>query len=670
VPACFGLLLSAAAVAAEPDRLVQAIQALRSTVPHAAGQFGAVSPDDVAQAARAVDHAAAELGRAHLRSTPEQILSAIEHLATAKQQVDRLLDGVLDQRVEFAVIQDADSRRRAVRNYLRVTTQLIDLSGRLEYQLADAIGLAAFQFAGQPALRDELIDRLIVLRSGVGASIMSWALLDPPPNSPNRAQPTSTAGKAKLLAMISWSGRLDTLPVVARFLKSGTAPPELVISAAEAVRQLGLPQDPRPGGDSKLPPPAISAAELHRIVSGVDARRLNRDLAERRSELLSWLASRVKQGVEPDGYRLGRFEVRPGDWLLMRNSSPYNLFTELSPGLFTHVSVVALERGSDGIRRMVVVEVTERAARIPASNVESVLDVPLYWAFVRHEDAAAARSMGEVAATLIGNELEYDLGFDTARVAELRGQPLAGRKINTYCAGLPLLCAQETGLPREEFFPLVEAPAGGRMVENLSKIGIRLGDNFVSPTGSLFARRVQIIGRSEHVYAPGREIEQNIYDHFVSSFAQKTLVPTPTLFQSLRQSLAGASRSSPLLARALAAAAGVNPEMDLVAAAKTATVIETLMEVATSQSRQFLDALVAVRGDQPQALAAQGRTAQEIEQIKSLRQQHADLHQRVQQGQVSPREASDTLVAYYTAQGKREIDRRFFAAESTPPSSK
>jgi hypothetical protein len=51
----------------------------------------------------------------------------------------------------------------------------------------------------------------------------------------------------------------------------------------------------------------------------------------------------------------------------MRNPSPYNLFTDLSPGLFTHVGVITAETGSDGIRRMVVVDLPERGERMPVA---------------------------------------------------------------------------------------------------------------------------------------------------------------------------------------------------------------------------------------------------------------------------------------------------------------
>ena len=35
-----------------------------------------------------------------------------------------------------------------------------------------------------------------------------------------------------------------------------------------------------------------------------------------------------------------------------------------SPGLFTHVGVVAAERGTDGVRRFVIVDLPEREQRI------------------------------------------------------------------------------------------------------------------------------------------------------------------------------------------------------------------------------------------------------------------------------------------------------------------
>src|SRR6185312_2429499 len=93
----------------------------------------------------------------------------------------------------------------------------------------------------------------------------------------------------------------------------------------------------------------------------------------RRRELLGAREERVRAGFVGSGYRIGRFGVRAGEWVLMRNPSACNLFTALSPGLFTHVGVVALERGSDGIERMVLVDLPERGNRIPATNVETYL---------------------------------------------------------------------------------------------------------------------------------------------------------------------------------------------------------------------------------------------------------------------------------------------------------
>ncbi len=279
--------------------------------------------------------------------------------------------------------------------------------------------------------------------------------------------------------------------------------------------------------------------------------------------------------------------MQPGDWLLMRNPSPYNLFTDLSPGLFTHVGVVTTETGSDGKRRMVVVDLEERGTKIPAANVETYLDRTLNYVFLRHPDPKVAAKMGDAAAAIIGNPAEFDLNFRTDRIAALKGVPLAGQKINTYCAGLLLLCAEQSDEPQQAFFPITETAAAGFTQANLAKLGLSVGTGFVSPTGALFSPRLEIVGRSEPMYDPQRQIEQAVYDHFAQLMQQKDLHPTDDFFQGLRLKVAEYSKSSPLLATALAATANVGAQMDLVSAAKTAAVIETLDDIATSPAANF-----------------------------------------------------------------------------------
>ncbi len=62
--------------------------------------------------------------------------------------------------------------------------------------------------------------------------------------------------------------------------------------------------------------------------------------------------------------------------------------------------------------------------------------------------------MSDAARSMIDNEIEFDLNFRTARVTELKGQPLAGKKIKTYCAGLLLLCALQSDHPGKRSFRL------------------------------------------------------------------------------------------------------------------------------------------------------------------------------------------------------------------------
>ena len=475
-------------------------------------------------------------------------------------------------------------------------------------------------------------------------------------------QPIPLATKRKVLRLIAASGDATLVQDLAEFVHDPKTPPELIVEAVETIRQIGLPQDVRPGQAAEVPKPAITARELYDLLSRVRQQNLPYSERGRVDELLTWLDGRARQGVTDGVLRMGRFDVRPGDWLLMRNPSPYNLFTDLSPGLFTHVGVVAEETGKDGIRRLVLVDLPERGTNMPATNIDAFVDRTLHYVLLRHPDPAAARARADAAASMIGSPTEFDLNFRTDRVTALKGQPLAGKKIHTYCAGFLLLCAQATGLPREEFFPVPEHCAGGNTQANLAKLGITIGDQFISPTGALFSSKLQIVGRREPMYDPQREVEEAIYDHFAHDLEVKQLSESPDLFQALTLKMAETAKGNPLLTSALANAAHVDKEMDLVSAAKAQAVVETLDEIAYGNSRQFLQARGSViLGPDPKP--SEDATPDQLAALAPLRKLHADLATLWDQKQLTPRRLRLELVKYYIAKGDRELDTRFFGGE-------
>ncbi len=260
--------------------------------------------------------------------------------------------------------------------------------------------------------------------------------------------------------------------------------------------------------------------------------------------------------------------------------------------------------------------------------------------------------MGEAAAAIIGNPAEFDLNFRTDRIAPLKGVPLAGQKINTYCAGLLLLCAEQSDEPQSAFFPITETTAAGSTQANLAKLGLSVGTGFVSPTGALFSPKLEIVGRSEPMYDPQRQIEQAIYDHFAQLMQQKDLHPTDDFFQGLRLKVAEYSKSSPLLATALAASANVSAQMDLVSAAKTAAVIETLDDIATGASREFQEAREAIAeglpppasGVQPAPNNPSQLTPEQRAAVDKYRGRHSDLAARWDQRQISPPRTARRIV--------------------------
>ena len=589
--------------------------------------------------------------------TAPRVMGAVEQLLEAQSRIDAVYERTLTLRTQFVNEDVGEPRRDSIRAYLRMTSGTIDLTARLRYLLRDAIDRAAYLSAPNAAHRSALIQLLIQHQSSMGASVMSVLLIDPPAAS--GLKPANFETKRQVLHLIEMTRQVALLSTVAEFARAPTTSPELVIEAAEVIRKIGLPQDPRPQSDTDTPGPVITAGELKHIVAASDLPP-SVELVRRRRDLLQWLEQRDARGVTGDTFHVGDCEVRAGDWLLMRNPSPYNLFTDLSPGLFTHVGVVAIEEGSDGKRRFVIVDLPERGSHIPANNVDKYLRRTLHFFFMRHEDPAVGRRMGDVALSVVGNETQFDLTFRTQRVFKLKGQDLRDQRIHTYCAGFLVLCAQETSAPVDEFFPIREYPATVKTLTNLGKLGLSIGDDFVSPTGALFSPRLELVARRQPMYDPTREIKEAIYDYFALCIHTKELAPSPTTYQALREKLAAMAQANAMLARLLAKANNVSEHMDLVSAARAAAVIETLDEIADGNMEQFIIARRRVLTGSAKDTRRRGLTNRPLSEAAEYRQRHASLYERWSQRKMTPRQLRMELVDYYVGRGKEQLDSRFF----------
>ncbi|HEY2881968.1 MAG TPA: hypothetical protein VGJ15_06030 [Pirellulales bacterium] len=467
--------------------------------------------------------------------------------------------------------------------------------------------------------------------------------------------------KLKLIQLIATSGDAELVDDLTDFINTEGTPPTLLLAAAEAIQTLGLPQDPRPGQDPALPQPSITAEKLRKKLTGIDANQLKPAERARLEKLMAWLDVRNRKGLDGNTYRLGTLDIQPGDFLLMRNPSPYNLFTDLSPGLFTHVGVAALETGSDGKRRMVIVDLPERGTTMPATNVDTFLQRTLHYVFLRHTDPEVAAKLGAAAADTIGNPTEFDLNFRTDRIAALKGMLLKGEKIHTYCAGFLLVCAQAANQPRDDFFPITETTAGGHTKENIAKLGLSVGDGFVSPTGALFSPKLKLVGHSEPMYDSRREVEETIYNYFADGLEKKVLHPSPDLFQSLRVKMAEAAKSNVVLAQALAATVGVSQQMDLVSAAKAAAVVETLDDIAYGASGDYMAARQSIIDSADLMPEERDKLTQaERDAMTKFRTRHAELATRFDQKQISASTVRIELMNFYISQGRRQLDERFF----------
>lgn len=648
------------------DGLKGWLQALEKAVPSEAAKF---SPDTNAaldKAAEAVDMWAAQIGTFPDAKTSEQYLDGIGRLLDAKNEVDRLLDATLDVRRQFASLDDTPERHQAIRAFLATTSRLIDLSGRLRFQQVEALNVFGHKLVAERGIRQPLLERFTRAKSSVGALFATRLWIGP--NEKGELPQVDRATRDAVLQLAAQVDEPMILQSLAPAMQAREATPEQVISLGEAIRTIGLPQEPWPDPIEKLPPPPITPGVMYETLARMPASALAGDLAGRHRDLMAWLETRKRQGLTEPSYRIGAYEVQPGDFLLMRNPSPYNQFTDLLPGLFTHVGVVTMARGRDGIERMVLVDLPERGNHIPAANVEAYVGRSLHYCFLRHPDAEIAAGLAKAAHDVIGNESLFDLNFRLHGVTAMKGQPLAGKRVETYCAGLLLLCAFQTPAPREEFFPVREHPRGGNTLANLAKLGLSMDNDFISPTGALFSQKLVLVGRREPMYDPRRQVEEGVFDHFAWLLANRTLVPSPDFLQSLRLKLAEAARGNSMLAEALARAARVHAETDLVSAAKAAAVVETLDQLAYGASGEFLDAWDFLLDEPAEVIAREGEPADVVADAARIQRRHAALYQAVRAGQVSFRRLRNELVKYYTESGKRQLEQRFFApvADSKP----
>ncbi len=329
-------------------------------------------------------------------NTAEQVLARLEQLIAAREQIDQCLDRVLRLRTSFAALEASDSRRMQMRCYLQVTSRIIDLSGRLRYLLHDAIQAATYALEASPGDFHRLIELLARYQVQVGAEEVAYVLFDPRPG--DAAHPFADETKRSVLRLMSVAKSLASLADLADYLQEPHVTPELTILACETIWQIGVPQEPQETDKSSDTGPVITPTQIIQRLSDLNMQGAGDELIGRRERLLQKFRQRAEQGVLGDTFRYGDLAVRSGDWLLMRNPSPYNLFTDLSPGLFTHVGVVTTLTGNDGKRRFVIVDLPERGTHIPANNVDTYLARTLHFFFLRHTDPVVGERMGQACA--------------------------------------------------------------------------------------------------------------------------------------------------------------------------------------------------------------------------------------------------------------------------------
>lgn len=628
------------------------------TIPQDAAEHNLETAQKIKQLVPQVESWLVEINSLADSESEKNIFASVERILEANETLNTAIANLYKQRVNFAKIEDATNQHFAVRGFLETVTALINLSGRIRYYCVDFFTDIGYLLEDYPEKHEALVDIFTEHKNSVGAITSLRFLADNLSDSSASGFPDHLKGK--ILQLVRVTRDLQTLPILADILKNQNIDPELAIFMVDTIRHIGLPQFSRPGTDETLTPPIVDGEDIFKILSNMDGKKLSPTDQRRYQQLNRWISTHNKQGVVDDEFQFGAMKVREGDWLLMKNPSPYNRFTDLYPGLFTHVGVITTEIAEDGKRRFVVVDLPEIGNTIPATPVDKFIERTLDFVVLRHQDIDVQKTMGKVASSIIGNKSKFDLNFRTTEIEKLKGQNVEEKLIEGYCAGLLLLCAQETGKPLKDFFSLEEHPAGGNTLRNLAQLNVSMPDQFLSPTGPLFSSKFEVVYRCKTTYSPRREIEQAVYDHFAEQMRDGHLTPSKTWYHTLRLNLAQAVKTNPALGKALANAAGVNENIDLVAAAKLGAVVETLDLIAKKASSNYRNVRRAFRIDALDNIEPGPKGDKLFDAIVQRRRQHADLFVRWEAGVLTPRELRIALVNYYIDQGCKQLDGRFF----------
>ena len=147
-----------------------------------------------------------------------QLLETIERLVAARERLERCDHTVVELRSQFATLGASNEHRQTVRDYLAITSAVIDVSGRLRYLLRDAIDNATYALDPTQGDFDKLLDILQEHKVEVGADAMAFMLFDPP--SESGLQPFPAAMKKKVIRLMRSVRKPSSVVDLAQFLHS------------------------------------------------------------------------------------------------------------------------------------------------------------------------------------------------------------------------------------------------------------------------------------------------------------------------------------------------------------------------------------------------------------------------------------------------------------------
>ena len=493
-----------------------------------------IDPDTFREACRLAKQQSMSLADALLATPPTSLregLARASEIFSLRPEIDRLRIRSDCFRNGWIPEKNLNTQLPFINNAFTVMVGLEDLLSRLMLLERDAAGVLGDDLADAPESLLALTELFIAKKSSAAALEMAFNLVDPMPHrdeiprSVSQATPqdpitTETVLRRRLIDLVRISGQTNLLEELALLTEADGVDPLARLLAARCIEQFGVPQLARLTQPVEVPQSTVTA---RRIATAIERVRpsLPPSLQTDASSLALRLQSKAVQGAAPsETMRVMGIHFQRGDWILLREATPFTVASSLHPQCYHRIALVAHEAGTDGLGRLVVIDHTNNRLGVQVSSLDNwiafVQEHTIAWCVLRPVDALLSQMIEQSALSLA-------VVRSSARESNERSSVFQDRSCFSSGLAVTRSALAATGVNPAIFFPLQESSPEGILGDNLKRLGVDLPDSFCSPTGLLLSKACIPIAMKIQAFDSRCGIRSAVFEYFDRSLCTRVV---------------------------------------------------------------------------------------------------------------------------------------------------